>query len=136
MTRLQKCIRMEITIFKFFIWGGILLDICSEFTFYGSARASPFNYISDCTFRMSDNMSPQMKNLNTVISQNISLDIPRTSKTCMKTYENITFTLKIIAYRTYFKLSVPEVIKKSQSSHKSMNVVLVISIKCQQCLSF
>ena len=31
---------MGITIFKIFIWGGILLDIRSEITFYGSAPAS------------------------------------------------------------------------------------------------
>ena len=40
-TKLQKCIRMGITIFKIFIWGGISSDILSEITFYGSARASP-----------------------------------------------------------------------------------------------
>ena len=39
-SRLQKCIRIGITIFKIFIWGGILSDICSEITFYGSACAS------------------------------------------------------------------------------------------------
>ena len=39
--RLQKCIRMGITIFKIFILGGILSDIHSEIVFYGSARASP-----------------------------------------------------------------------------------------------
>ena len=32
-TKLQKCIRMGITIFKIFIWGGILSDIQSEITF-------------------------------------------------------------------------------------------------------
>ena len=36
-TRLQKCIRMGITIFKIFVCGGILLDIRSEITFFGSA---------------------------------------------------------------------------------------------------
>ena len=40
-TKMQKCIRMGITIFKIFIWGGMSLDIRSEITFYGSARASP-----------------------------------------------------------------------------------------------
>ena len=40
-TKLQKCIRMEITIFKIFIWGSISSDIRSKITFYGSARASP-----------------------------------------------------------------------------------------------
>ena len=40
-TKLQKCIRMGITIFKIFIWGGISSDICSEITFYGSIWASP-----------------------------------------------------------------------------------------------
>ena len=39
--KLQKCIRMEITIFKIFIWGGISSDIRSEITFYGSACTSP-----------------------------------------------------------------------------------------------
>ena len=34
-------IRMGITIFKIFIWGGISSDILSEITFYGSAYASP-----------------------------------------------------------------------------------------------
>ena len=34
---LHKCIRMGITIFKIFVFGGILLDIRSEITFYGSA---------------------------------------------------------------------------------------------------
>ena len=35
-TKLQKCFRVGITIFKIFIWGGISLDIRSEITFYGS----------------------------------------------------------------------------------------------------
>ena len=39
--RLQKCIRMGITIFKIFIWGGISSNIRLEITFYGSTRASP-----------------------------------------------------------------------------------------------
>ena len=38
-----KCIRMGITVFKIFIWGGILSDILSEITFYRSAYASPLN---------------------------------------------------------------------------------------------
>ena len=33
-TKLQKCIRMGITIFKMFMWGGISWDIGSEITFY------------------------------------------------------------------------------------------------------
>ena len=37
-TKLQKCIRMGMTIFKTFIWGGILSDIGSEIMFYGSPR--------------------------------------------------------------------------------------------------
>ena len=38
--RLQKCIRMGITIFNIFIWGHISSsDIHSEITFYGSAQA-------------------------------------------------------------------------------------------------
>ena len=32
-TKLQKCIRMGITIFKIFIWGGIPFDIQWEITF-------------------------------------------------------------------------------------------------------
>ena len=36
----SKCIRMGITIFKIFIWGGISSDIRSEITFYGSSYAS------------------------------------------------------------------------------------------------
>ena len=36
--KLQKCIRMGITIFKIFIWKGISSDIQSEITFYGSAH--------------------------------------------------------------------------------------------------
>ena len=46
-TKLERCIRMAITIFKILIWGGISSDIRSEITFYGSARASPQNKISD-----------------------------------------------------------------------------------------
>ena len=34
------CIRMGITIFKIFIWGGISMDILSKIKFYGSADAS------------------------------------------------------------------------------------------------
>ena len=37
----QKCIRMGITIFKMFIWGGLWSDIGSEITIYGSAQVSP-----------------------------------------------------------------------------------------------
>ena len=40
-TKLQKCIKMGISIFKIFIWGGISSDIRSEITFYGSAYTSP-----------------------------------------------------------------------------------------------
>ena len=43
---------MGITIFIFFIWGGISSDILSEITFYD---------------RISDNIPPQMKHLDTVI---------------------------------------------------------------------
>ena len=39
-TKLQKCIRMGITIFKIFIWGGISLDIRWKTTFYCSARVA------------------------------------------------------------------------------------------------
>ena len=39
-TKLQKCIRVGITIFKIFIWGGISSDIQLEITFYGSSRKS------------------------------------------------------------------------------------------------
>ena len=35
-TKLQKCIRMGITIYKIFIWGGISSDIHSEITFTAS----------------------------------------------------------------------------------------------------
>ena len=41
----NKCIRMGITIFKIFIWGGMSLVIWSEITFY--ADASLLNEISD-----------------------------------------------------------------------------------------
>ena len=47
-TKLQKCIRMGITIFNIFTWGGISSDIHSEITFYGYVHASRKNYISDC----------------------------------------------------------------------------------------
>ena len=40
-TKIQKCIRMGIIIFKILILGGISLDIRSEIMFYGSAHASP-----------------------------------------------------------------------------------------------
>ena len=40
-TKLQKCIRMGITLFKIIMWGGISSDIGLEITFYGSPRASP-----------------------------------------------------------------------------------------------
>ena len=39
--KLQKCIRMGITISKIFFWGGISLGLRSEITFYSSARPSP-----------------------------------------------------------------------------------------------
>ena len=42
-TRLQKCIRMGITIFKTFIWGGISSDLHSEIKFYGSTQALLLN---------------------------------------------------------------------------------------------
>ena len=40
-TKLQKCIRIGITIFKIFIWGGISSYIRLEITFYGYTRVSP-----------------------------------------------------------------------------------------------
>ena len=40
-SKVKKYIRMGITIFKFFIWRGISLDIRSEITFYGSTNVSP-----------------------------------------------------------------------------------------------
>ena len=40
-SKLQKCIRMGIPIFKIFFWGSISSGIRSEITFYGSAYASP-----------------------------------------------------------------------------------------------
>ena len=39
--KLQKYIRMGITIFKIFIWGGISSDKGLEIRFYGFACASP-----------------------------------------------------------------------------------------------
>ena len=40
----KMCIRMGITIFKMFIWGGISSVIWSEITFYGSAENfRPYN---------------------------------------------------------------------------------------------
>ena len=36
-----ECIRMGITVFKIFIWGGISSDIRSRITFYGCAYTSP-----------------------------------------------------------------------------------------------
>ena len=41
--RLQKCIRMGITVFKFITWEGISLDIRSEMMFYGSIHTPPQN---------------------------------------------------------------------------------------------
>ena len=40
-TKLQKSIIMGITIFKIFIWRGILSDIHQGIMFYGSALALP-----------------------------------------------------------------------------------------------
>ena len=60
----KKNIRMGITIFKIFIWGGISSDVRLESTFYGSTRTLPSNVISD---RLSDDIPPKMKILNTVI---------------------------------------------------------------------
>ena len=57
-TGLQKCIRMGITIFKIFIVGGISSDISWEIMFYGSARKSMYNIISDL---ISDDIPRQMK---------------------------------------------------------------------------
>ena len=54
---------MGITILQFIIWGGISSNIRSEIMFY-SADASAKNKISD---RISDDIPPQMRNLNTVI---------------------------------------------------------------------
>ena len=56
--------RMRITIFKIIIWEGISSDIRSKITFYVSAHAAPLNEISD---RISDDIPPKMKILNTVI---------------------------------------------------------------------
>ena len=39
-TSLQTCIRIGITIFRIFIWGGISSDKHSEITFDGSALIS------------------------------------------------------------------------------------------------
>ena len=54
-----------ITVFKIFIGGGILSDIRSEIWFCGDAQVEPLYVISD---RISHNIPPQMKILNTVIS--------------------------------------------------------------------
>ena len=54
---------MEITIFKFFIWGGISSDIRSEIAFYGDA--------GEISNRISDDIPRKMKNLNTFIPLNI-----------------------------------------------------------------
>ena len=43
-TKLQKCIRMGITIFIIFIWGGISSDIWSEITEIGSETKFPTIY--------------------------------------------------------------------------------------------
>ena len=40
-SKMLKCIRMGITIFKIFICGGLSSDIRSEITFYGSAYTLP-----------------------------------------------------------------------------------------------
>ena len=42
--KLQKCIRMGKTIFKFFIWGGILSDIWSEIMLFGSTCRKTLNF--------------------------------------------------------------------------------------------
>ena len=39
-TKLPKCIRMGITIFKIFIWGGLSSDILSKIKLHGSAYMS------------------------------------------------------------------------------------------------
>ena len=63
-TKLQMCIRMWITIFKIFIWGGISLDILSEIAFYGSlTRRRKTKFPTD----LSDDILLQMSILNTVI---------------------------------------------------------------------
>ena len=57
-TKLQTCIRMGITIFKIFIWGGISSDKRSAITFLllRSCVAVPSNYICDS---ISDNYIPK-----------------------------------------------------------------------------
>ena len=48
----SKNIRMGITIFKYFIWGGISSYIRSEIMFYGNASIKIFDHdISDDTYR-------------------------------------------------------------------------------------
>ena len=42
--KLQKCMRMGITIFKNFIWVGMLSDIQSEITFCGSTHTVELNF--------------------------------------------------------------------------------------------
>ena len=39
--KLQKCVRMGITVFKYFIWGGIWSDIRLEITFTAPLACSP-----------------------------------------------------------------------------------------------
>ena len=51
------------TLFKIFIWGGKSLDIPLE-KCYSYAQREPYNVISK---RISDDMAPQMKNLNMAI---------------------------------------------------------------------
>ena len=51
----KRYIRMGITIYKIFIWGGISSVIWSEIMFYDSAVMSPYNKISD---HITDNIPP------------------------------------------------------------------------------
>ena len=57
----KECIRMGITVFQIFIWGGLSSVILLETTFYGSSDASPYNEISN---HITDDIPPQMKILN------------------------------------------------------------------------
>ena len=45
--KMNKCIRMGITTFKFVIWGGKSVVLLSQITFFGSADASPSKEISN-----------------------------------------------------------------------------------------
>ena len=69
-TKLRKCIRMGITIFKVFIWGGISLNILLEIMFYGSVSIELVN----------QKLWYELKALSMYIQRENS--IPSTNKIC------------------------------------------------------